>query len=98
MRKQSVKTIFQNYFRSLVQANTTFRKPEKTLSAPFGFTFYSLLLSSLRISGAYFPNFQTGRKYTTFVIKIICLFVLTLFTLRYGLRVGMFSMFTKIQV
>jgi hypothetical protein len=97
MRKQSVKAIFQNSLRSLVQANTTFRKPEEILSAPFGLTSYSLLLSSLRISGAYFPNFQTGRKYTSFVINIICLFVLSLFTLRYGLRVGMFSMFTKLE-
>jgi hypothetical protein len=98
MQKQSLKTIFQNCLRSLVEANTTFKKLEESLSTPFGFISYSLLLSSLRISGAHSPNFQTGRKYTSFVINIICLIVLSLFTLRYGLRVGMFSKFSKLKL
>jgi len=89
MPKQTVQSVFQNSLRTLVQVNTNFRKPEQSLSEPFQFTSYSLLLTSLRMSGTYFPKYRTGKKYSEYLINIICLIVLSLLTLRYGFRVGM---------
>jgi len=89
MQKQVVQSVFQNSLRTLVQVNTTYRKPEESLSTPFQLTSYSLLLTSLQMSGTYFPNYRTGKKYSAYLVNIICLILLSLLTLRNGFRVGM---------